>query len=231
MIRNKITFALLTVGVAAALAAACVPDQSDDPVRILGAVEPPTTFDPNAECPFGSGVKLLSGSLDVANPAFVMDFQVESNLAPTTAAGTLSDPNDFILEEIAYTYKTTPNKNVKAETRKAYDVIRAGSTSTFRLNLISPAAGTTLSEGIGADELVDLEVTFQLKGRTGAGGGAESNLATYPIRLFNSGFTGACQVRANGPCGASGGQNGAPLQCCPSTASLDGGTAPAGCAT
>ena len=61
---------------------------------------------------------------------------------------------------------------------------------------------------------LSLLVTLQLFGELGSGRDVESNEATFPITVFNSGTTScpAGQVPLpSGPCNSPGGQDGAPI--------------------
>jgi hypothetical protein len=222
--------------VAGLVASGCVPTDSDSPIRVLGAQLVPSTNEGGCEFADTGDPLLTRGSMDVsARTSFFIQFNVESNLQATeTQVGgdTIAGPerNDFIAEqqELNYTLSGT-SVSFEQETVQIYSVIRPGDTARTIVDLIGPKAYATLLANVPAGTAAELVVTMQLVGRLASGPVIRSTEATFPITVFNSGFTGCpagTGLDPTGPCSSGGGQNGVPPQCCPVDATTGALTCP-----
>ncbi len=214
---------LLVVPLLAALSLSCTSETAS--IQLLGAIGFP--FGPEAvdTCAPEGEIQQLGGSLDVAPlgaGAYTIAFNFRSTLAEipvdTVGGNPVTGPgaNDFILQEVRLSYSSEPALNIPEERMPLYGVFPAGAgdDSFIGLNLVGPAALAALrGQALPASGLT-LIVTLQLAGELGSGRDVESNEATFPITVFNSGLT-ACPagevVLPSGPCNSRGGQDGAPI--------------------
>lgn len=171
-------------------------------------------------------VGLYAGSLDLAaldNGAppqsirFLMSFTVASQMEAVEVEvgdGTLveAERNNFIVEEIEYSFASTPPRAFAAERVPAFAVIPADSDSSrMNINLVPPRALETvraLVDETGAP--VTLLSTIRLKGRLATGVKTESDKATFPITVYNSGVNCASlggALQFTGACGGASGYN------------------------
>lgn len=181
----------------------------------------------DASCSVSSDVSLYAGSLDLAsldngarpeNLQYVMSFNVASQLEASEVTindGPVADAarNNFIVQEIEYSFTSEPARAFAAERMAAYLVIPVGSQeSRMNIILIPPKALETvkaLVDETGAP--VTLLASFRLKGKLASGVETESDEATFPITVYNSGINcasvgGAFQF--SGACGGPSGYNG-----------------------
>jgi hypothetical protein len=214
---------LLVVPLLAALSLSCTSETTS--IQLLGAIAFPFGPDEVDDCSPDGEVQQLGGSLDVAPlgaGGYSIAFNFRSSLGEsgegTVGGNPVGNPgnNDFILQEVRLSYSSEPALNIPAERLPLYGVFPAGSDddSFIGVNLVGPAALAALrSQALPANGLT-LLVTLQLAGKLGSGADIESNEATFPITVFNSGLT-ACPAGLvpvpSGPCNAAGGQDGAPI--------------------
>lgn len=171
-------------------------------------------------------VGLYAGSLDLAaldngappqSISFLMSFTVASQMEAVgvqVGNGSVADAarNNFIVEEIEYSFTSTPPRAFAAERVPAFAVIPAAtSSSRMNINLIPPRALETvmaLVDETGAP--VTLLSTIRLKGRLASGVQTESDTATFPITVYNSGIDCAAlggALQFTGACGNASGYN------------------------
>ena len=209
----------------ALLSAACAPVGSDSPIRLLGASALSGTA---SSCAASKDVESIDGSLDIsASQQFWMAFNKQSDMQPLTTtvnSEVLAGPdrNDFIADQMIFTYSSTPALPFEPETQGVYGVIKAGEQSgTIKLNLLAPNAAQLLQAKLGRGDSVELVATFTLSGALASGQKLKSNTIAFPIQVFNSGFAGcpAGDIPApTGPCGVPGGQDGSAVGCCSNAA-------------
>lgn len=214
---------LLVVPLLATLSLSCASETES--IQLLGALAFPFGPEPVDECSPEGDIQQLGGSLDVAPlgaGAYNIAFNFRSTLAEptedTVGGNPVTNPgaNDFILQEVRLRYSSEPSLNIPEERLALYGVFPAGASedSFIGVNLIGPAALAALrGQALPANGLT-LLVTLQLAGKLGTGREIESNEASFPITVFNSGTT-SCPAGEvplpSGPCNAPGGQDGAPI--------------------
>ena len=221
----------------------CAPPNSDSPIRLLGArpLHSGTAAAAGAAtCEADAKLEQLEGRLDIsASQQYLIAFGQQSDLQKlsTTVQGeVLAGPNrnDFIADQMIFQYSSVPARPFEAETKPIYAVIAAGSNGSdgwISLDLLAPKAAALLASSLSRGDSLQLNATFQLSGALVSGQKLKSNTITFPIAVFNSGFTGcpAGDIPApTGPCGGIGGQDGSPVGCCsnPTFASSCGKTTP-----
>lgn len=140
-----------------------------------------------------------------------------SNMLPLQdkSAGTIS------VKELIVSYTSTPRIDMKKEAIPVAAIVAPnGATGGFiETNVITQNAADALLNAIGSGNSAELVVTMQFHGVEQSGGDIYSTLATFPIHVFNSGFTCPApdQFGPTGTCGGAGGQDGKPV-CCASDA-------------
>jgi hypothetical protein len=214
---------LFLVAAIAVGAAGCADGLS--PIQIGNALP----VDENCE-PSGDDDTFISrGSMDISRQAiglstsYPIPFRITSNLeAVDTVVGdsTVGDlsRNRFIVEEVEVRYTSTPEDTYAVQRSARHAVIEpAGGEARMFIELISPKAFETASQRVLATgEPVTLLAHFRVKGKLGTGQSAESNEASFPITIYDSGFTGcgAGHVLANASsCAGGAGLNGAGFLC------------------
>jgi len=207
---------------AALLCSSCL--QGDSPIRVLGA----NPLD-RACTPIDRGI--LAGSLDLAGGGdYQVQFTVQNELVgtSTTSGGQVlasAHRNDWVGSQLVFTYASTPSLSFETELVPVHYVIEAGSSSLLKFGLIAPKAAQRLADSVPAGNTLDLSASFEIRGKLFSGQQITTTKATFPIFVFNSGFSGCAgdlgPVSRNGPCGTLGGQDGIPLGCC--RVSADGG--------
>ena len=172
------------------------------------------------------------GSLDLAGGgSYVLEIELLNDLDSTldTMGGTQTlvtgmQRNTVILDQVTFTYSSVPTVAFSQEaTPLAYPVppngkiqIRTGilnrkAIEKLMMELPPPAAGSTAPL-----ETRDIRVKIVFSGSIVSGGRLSSVPISYPIHVFNSGFS--CPkmgdtLGATGPCGNNGGQDGSRLCC------------------
>ncbi|XXF76624.1 hypothetical protein P2318_26730 [Myxococcaceae bacterium GXIMD 01537] len=175
-----------------------------------------------------------AGTLDLAPLNNGVPLSIMSYLKSYTIASTMEEVdlsvseaplantgrNNFIGEDIVYTFESQPPAKFASEIRPVYFVVPAASEdSRININLITPKALETLQALVKeqpAGGSVQLITRFRIRGHLASGVSTETDEATYPITVYNSGlscpsgqsiaFTGAC----GGPSGAD-----SPASCTP----------------
>ncbi len=199
---------LVLVAAMAAAAAGCADDLR--PLQV-GAARPL-----DRECTADENIQRPVGALDIALRAnYLIAFEVSSQLSAddvqvgedTVVRGTR---NDFIVQEVEFSYTSEPAGAFVAERLPLHAVIKAETTSLMNIPLIAPKAYTALSTLVDTHEVVRLMATFRLKGKLASGLEAESSEVTFPITVFNTRFS-ACPagtvLQHTGPCGGLPGQD------------------------
>jgi hypothetical protein len=208
---------LIALASALALAASgCI--TNDSPIRILGA----RPLD--SESCDALDVLRVAGSLDIsARGSYYIQLDMESDLQSitTTSGGTAiadGSRNNFYGNEIVLTYTSTPSLNFEVESVPLHFVVEPNAEAFIRMSLVSDKAARTLANAVLLGDTVDLRVQLEFRGVLASGQKLRSNSIIYPITVFNSGFAGCNPateiVVPNGPCGSSGGQDGARALCC-----------------
>ena len=130
--------------------------------------------------------------------------------SPITVNGQVVDPgggSDFIADTIVYTYQySDPSVVLGSETENIRASISAGGTAEknyMGAQLIQPLASAALNASL-TPAAQTLLVTFQVFGRTVAGGNKYTNKVSFPLTVYRSDTTPlACPtgfVLAVGPC-------------------------------
>jgi len=215
----------LTTAVAVVLAAganSCVPNDSS--IHILNAF--PLSSTTGAQGCTALTIAIYAGTLDISGTSrYLLQFQMESTFAQISTVGTtdvIQGPqrNDFIADAILFSYSATPPvAGLANEVLPIFFRIPAGAgTGTFlQMYLTTANTQQALRASVGPGQIVNLNVTVQVRGALASGQKLTSNKVTFPIQVFNSGFSGcaAGDVRIpSGPCGAPGGQDGSIVGCC-----------------
>jgi hypothetical protein len=218
--RNQTMKPLLTASLALVFAAGC--SINDSAVRILGARPLDVVDEGGTECETRDE-QLLSGSLDIAaQSSYIIQLDMESDLQAinTTSGGqVIADPsrNNFYGRTIFFEYSSTPALTFELEEVPIHFVVEPQSDSAVRLGLISFKAAQVLSSAVLPGDVVELAVGLEIRGQLASGQPIRTNKITYPITIYNSGFAGCpagTLLRRNGPCGATGGQDGTVPSCC-----------------
>ncbi len=173
---------------------------------------------------------LYAGSLDIAalnngvtSATFghVMSFTVASQLeqSPVTVGGsTVADEarNNFILEEIEYTFESQPATTLSPVRLPAYTVIPVGSQdSRINILLTPPAVLDAMKALVDATgKPATLITRFRLKGKLASGTATESDEVSFPITIYDSKkeCVAPAVIEYTGPCGLASGVNG-PVTC------------------
>jgi hypothetical protein len=175
-----------------------------------------------------SAVGITRGSLDIsATSAYILQFAMESTFEIINTYGTndvIQGPqrNDFIGENILFNYSATPPVAGLPATDQVpinYRLPAGATTGSFlREYLITANAYQALRSSVGRGQVVTVNVTLQVRGALASGQKVNSNKVTFPIQVYNSGFSGICaagDVRIpSGPCATPGGQDGSIVGCC-----------------
>ncbi len=206
---------LLIVASVASMVVGCSSPESG--VRLLNA----HLFD--ATCEIDTDVSISRGSLDIsASTAYNVAFDIESDLTQTetSVGGQVLQPanqNNFFVQEVVYKYSSEPTQAFPEERVNAHFVVSAGSTegSFMTVNLIQSQASELLLASVPAGGQMRILVTFHLEGEFASGKSAKTNEVSYPILIYNSGFTG-CPGSTVAPTGAPCGNTGqdSPAGCC-----------------
>jgi hypothetical protein len=194
---------------------------NDSPIRLLGA-HPLKVSDTDCAA---EDVQIISGRLDVsAQPSYLLQFDLESDMQRinTNTGGTsIADEsrNNFYANEVILSYTSTPALTFEQESVPVHFVVEPGSPAIVRMNILTRKAYTVLSQNVlvPSDKL-DLRLQLEFRGYLASGQKLRSNSIVYPISVFTSGFTGCpanTLLTRTGPCGSTGGQDGAPVICCP----------------
>lgn len=212
----------------------CVPNDSS--IHILNSF-PYQNAASNGACQ-ALTVGIPFGTLDISgNTSYILQWTVESTLQQLSTSISGEPPfavpsrNDFVATEVDYSYTTVPALNpALADEALPYSWrIPAGATGTssfIGMQMIGPAATTQLINTVRPGNVVQLNVTFYLRGALASGQKITTNKVSYSIDVYSTGFPG-CPVGVrripSGPCQTPGGQDGTVVGCC-------GGTPPpAGC--
>ncbi len=211
---------LFLVAAVAMGAAGCADDLR--PIQILGA-------QPLDESCAAQDVGRYTGSLDLAaldngeTPAtfgYLMNFTVasqfeEQNIAVGGTPVANSTRNNFIMQEIEYTFESTPARAIPAERIPAYGIVPVGGEASINILLTPPRALQAMKDLVDSTGTpATLLTKFRLKGKLASGTETESNEATFPITVFNSGTvcTAPAVVERTGPCGGPSGVD-RPITC------------------
>ncbi len=210
----------LTTAVAVVLAAganSCVPNDSS--IHILNAF--PLSSTTGAQGCTALTIAIYAGTLDISGTSrYLLQFQMESTFALINDGLQGPSRNDFIADAILFSYSATPPvAGLANEVLPIFFRIPAGAgTGTFlQMYLTTANTQQALRASVGPGQIVNLNVTVQVRGALASGQKLTSNKVTFPIQVFNSGFSGcaAGDVRIpSGPCGAPGGQDGSIVGCC-----------------
>ena len=221
----------LSILIAAALAVpGCVTDQ---PLLVTGI----HSLDPqNKGTCTASNLQQGGGSLDLAGGgSYLMAIDLQNDLEPNldtkgdmTVLETGLHRNTVLLDTVTYTYTSVPTVTFVQESLPVTFSIppSAGSPNAFHITrfplfnrkalekLYSVLDGTTNTNGVL--DVRDVKVKIVFSGSVVSGGRISSTPITYPIAVYNSGFT--CPTAGDtlglvGPCGNPGGQDGARLCC------------------
>jgi hypothetical protein len=177
----------------------------------------------DATCEIDAELVQSRGSLDIsATTTYNLAFDVESDLTQdeTTVGGTVLQPqnqNNFFVKEGVYSYTSNPDLSFNEERANAHYVASAGATEGgyITLNLIQPQAREQLLSSLAVGEELQLLVTVHLEGELGSGKKVKTNEVTFPIQVYNSGFSGcpgSTVAPTGAPCGNVGQDSGA--GCC-----------------
>ncbi len=204
------------------LATSCI--ANDSPVRILASRA--VKRDP-AACVFAgeSDPFQYAGSLDIAvKSSYFVQFDIRSELQPVevTSGGerlASGDRNNFFINELVFSYASTPSQSFETEREAAHIVITSDKPEhRLVVNLIGPKAAQRLSDALASPgSELDLNASFEMRGRLSSGQPLVTNRATYPIHVYRSSFAGCGNLgplARTGPCGSVGGQDGDPIVCC-----------------
>ena len=152
------------------------------------------------------------GSFDSAfGSSYLQIFGWENNLGrPTLAVGSSvlagGSNNDFIAKEAVLSFQAD-GYNLPNETFALSALIAAGSDSTKNSVRVPLITGAIAEKFIGITKPVILLTTFQLQGTTQGGDKLSTQPFTYPIEVYNSGFSG-CPPKytlvLRGECGQPG---------------------------
>jgi hypothetical protein len=208
---------LLTALILAAAAAGC--HQPDTSVDIGNA------FPLDKDCKQDNTISQVGGSMNVAlTQSFRISFDVSSSLQPvdvsTTSGTTIKDStvSEAIVEEVRYTYASSPDLGLGSVSDPIHLVVAPNSTDRWiALNLFPGAAGDQLAAGVVPGDRVEVSVGVQLAGKLRSGASFTSNSVNFPVTVENV-ACGTGMVRPTsiaGPCGNLG-QDGFVEACCPS---------------
>jgi hypothetical protein len=228
MSRRSGRLPLAALGTAAALLlAGC----SADPLNIVIL----NARAPGDKCDYSDGTLFVEGgSLDFrpwtdaagnsgVSAYYGQAFSWENQMLPSpiTVNGQIVDPgggSDFIADSIVYTYQySDPNVVLQSETSNIRASISAGGTADknyMGAQLIQPLASAALNASLTPTSQT-LLVTFQVFGKTVAGGSKYTNKASFPLYVYKSDTTTlVCPtgtVLSVGPCLEPG--RDAPVHC------------------
>ena len=205
----------------------CVPNDSS--IHLLNAF-PYQSATSNGACQ-AMTIGTASGTLDISgNTAYILQWTVESTLQQISSSISGETPfagpqrNDWIANQIVYSYTTVPalNPPLADETVPFSWRIAAGSASGsfIGMQMIGPTATSQLLTSVRVGNVVQLVVTFYLRGQLASGEKLNTNKVSYAIWIYNTGFPG-CPAGVkripSGPCGYAGGQDGTLVGCCAGT--------------
>lgn len=212
---------LFLVAALAAGAVGCADDLR--PIQIREAQPLDESCSPEDKGQYAGSLDLaaLDNGASTANFGYIMNFTVASALQPQEVAvggSTVADEarNNFIIQEIEYTFESTPPRTIAPERVPAYGIIPVGSeNSNINIVLTPPRALEAMRELVDSTGApATLLTTFRLKGKLASGTETESDEATFPITIYNSGIV--CQAPAvlefSGPCQGPSGVDG-PIIC------------------
>jgi hypothetical protein len=179
-------------------------------------------------CNVNNSLNIYRGSLDIAGSTsyiaavnYSYDFtQGTEYVASNGDVLDTGSSNTLYAKQMTLSYQSEPSLALDNAVEPMYSAIAPGSSgdsATFIVDLLSDQAAQTLMTSVVPGASVDILVTFDISGTTGGGTNIRSSPVTYPIRVFNSGFSGTCagSTRSlNGPCGNPGGQDGIAAGCC-----------------
>lgn len=194
--------------------------QANEPIRIISTSP---LRGSRAQCVLDT-VQLPRGTLDIAvEENYALGFTIESSLEPLaeqvgTTTVSSENRNDFIAEQMVFSYKTTPARKFPDEKTPVFFVVPAAAADLpliFRGLLTQNVMKRLRSEvAVGDTFLLNIELYFE--GRLASGGKIRSNTIAFPITVKRSDFEGCpdgLTLEENGPCGRVGGQDDAPIKC------------------
>jgi hypothetical protein len=171
-------------------------------------------------------VRPIAGFLDVAGTTrYIQWVELASQLSPVTrqeGAGTASvtAPNEAVIDRVQLSYRVEGGGPALAdESYPVHFVIQPGTgpdANVLGVDFFPTKAGEAL-RNVGPGSEFTVYATVRVAGRLRSGSRFTSSGATLPITVVHSGTTcGEGQVVAlNGPCNTRGGQDFAPVVCCP----------------
>jgi hypothetical protein len=199
---------------------------NDSSIHLLNAFPYQSTVS-NGTCTAAS-VGITGGSLDIsANTNYLVQFTMESTFQQLSTSFSGETPfavpsrNDWTATAIAYSYTTVPalTPPLPAEQLPLYFRLPAGASSTsfIGLDLITASVAQRMVTSVAVGNAVQLNITIQLLGELASGQKMNTNKVTYPIVIYNTGFTGCAagdRRVPSGPCATPGGQDGSLVGCC-----------------
>jgi len=212
------------VAVSPCLVIGCV--SNDSSIHLLNSF-PYQNAQVNGACQ-ASTIGITAGTLDISGTtSYLLQFQLESTFQQLSNGISGEPPfqgpqrNDWTANEILYSYNTVPalNPPLADELLPLYFRLPAGATSNsfIGIDMITATAAQTLASTVRVGDVVNLNITIQLRGQLASGQKVNTNKVTYPIEVFNSGFQG-CRPGdrriPSGPCMSPGGQDGSLVGCC-----------------
>lgn len=224
---------LMLVAATAAIAAsyACVGNNGDSPVQVLG------TFATNRACEIKTDVQQgtafydLSGARQIGSRGaefadVFINVQLKSEFSPasTTANGqTLSDSsrNGVYVDQIQLSYRSTPNITFENEVSAMHAYIAPGGTLNALTDVLGTKAAQKLLDNVNAQSPAhEVIAIVKFRGYTAGSTGATftTNDIEFPITVVDQGVVCQFGPAADGPCGALTGQGGTACN------SADGGT-------
>lgn len=199
---------------------------NDSSIHLLNSFPYQSTLS-NGACQAAT-VGITSGSLDISgNTNYLLQFQMESTFQQLSTSISGETPfavpqrNDWVANQIAYSYTTVPalNPPLPAEQLPLYFRLPAGATSTsfIGLDMITLSVAQRLVSSVRVGDLLQLNITIQLLGALASGEKVNTNKVTYSIEVYNTGFPGCAagdRRVPSGPCATPGGQDGTLVGCC-----------------
>ncbi|NOK02020.1 MULTISPECIES: hypothetical protein [Myxococcus] len=196
----------------------CVDNPPD--IQIFNAFIPDVSCAANVTGPSSGG-----GSLDIStSPRYLTALTVRSGVSSTEVIveeGPITGGGDaaaVYVTHVELTYETLgTGPTLDPDIYPSHFAIPSTSStnSVLVIDLLGANARQALLNQLAVGSGVSLNVRVKLTGKTVTGSKAESNEIAYPVNVFSSGFTcpAGTQLKATGPCGLPGGQDGFPPEC------------------
>lgn len=214
-------------------ALACVGNAGDSPVQVKG------TFATDQACTIDTTIQQGGASYDLAgarqlgtsgatNVDVLVVVQMTSEFSQQEirqGGRTLADSsrNGAYIDQIQYSYRSTPALTLESETQSMHAYIEPGGDLNAVTDLIGDKAAQKLLDSVSSTSgNTEVIVTLRFRGYTAGSTGATfvTNDIEFPVRFFDSGRVCAGNAVAfTGACGTVSGQGGA-ITCL----ATDGGT-------